>query len=110
MEKAMMRKRIVVLVVSLLLMVVPLMQSHAAPVVPKEDAASARLKVPQGFAVRLYATNLNIPRLMTVGTDGTLYVAERGAAQITRLEDKNGDGIAEAITPTATQLKGVHNL
>jgi glucose/arabinose dehydrogenase len=87
----------------------PLLHSQAAPIVPPADAASARLKVPQGFAVRLYATGLNGPRLLTVGVDGLLYVAEREAAQITRLEDKNGDGIAEAKTAAATQLKGVHN-
>src|SRR6187431_2205908 len=33
------------------------------PVVPPPDAASARLQVPAGFAVRIYASGLQEPRL-----------------------------------------------
>ena len=46
------------------------------PVVPPPDDVSARLVVPEGFAVRAYAKGLSRPRMMTVGADGALYVAE----------------------------------
>ncbi|MCX6044528.1 MAG: PQQ-dependent sugar dehydrogenase [Chloroflexi bacterium] len=81
-----------------------------APVVPAEDAASARLKVPEGFAVRIYAKDLDEPRLMTLGPDGYLYVAERGANSVVRLTDANNDGLADENQVIATGLDGVHSL
>ncbi len=81
-----------------------------APVVPPEDTASARLKVPDGFAVRVYAKGLDEPRLMTLGTDGTLYVAERGANAVVRLVDANQDGLADENLVVAKDLDGVHSL
>jgi glucose/arabinose dehydrogenase len=84
-------------------------QPAAPPVVPPEDAASARLQVPAGFAVRIYA-QLDNPRLMTVGPDGHLYVAERGARAVVRLPDRDGDGLADAREVVAEGLGGVHNV
>lgn len=80
------------------------------PPVPPADAVSARLSVPQGFAIRLFANSLAGPRLMAVGPDGQLYVAERNAEQITRLPDRNNDGLAETAERVATGLGGVHSL
>lgn len=80
------------------------------PVVPPADAISARLSVPAGFAVRRFAGGLSTPRLMAVGPDGQLYVAERGAGRIARLPDRNRDGLAEAAEVVATGLSGVHSL
>jgi glucose/arabinose dehydrogenase len=78
--------------------------------VPPEDAASQHLKVPAGFAVRIFASGLNSPRLMTIGPDGQLYVAERDAGQITRLPDANNDGLADAKPAVATGLNGPHGI
>jgi glucose/arabinose dehydrogenase len=78
--------------------------------VPPADAASARLKVPVGFAIRIFASGLQGPRLMTVGPDGQLYVAERGAGRVTRLPDADGDGLADARQAVANGLNGPHNL
>ena len=64
------------------------------PIVPPEDHVSARLVVPQGFAVRAFAKGLSRPRLMTVGEDCSLYVAEQGLNQVSRLIDADGDGRA----------------
>lgn len=79
-------------------------------VVPPPDAASARLRVPQGFAVRLYAKGLTGPRLMGIGPDGALYVAARGAGQIVRLADANNDGLADSNQVVASGLNGPHNV
>lgn len=78
--------------------------------VPPPDAASARLQAPAGFAVRLFATGLQTPRLMAVGPDGRLYVAERGAGRVLRLPDRNNDGLADGVEVVATGLNGVHSL
>jgi hypothetical protein len=45
---------------------------------PPPDEASARLTVPARFAVRIFARDLDGPRLMALGPDGQLYVAARG--------------------------------
>jgi glucose/arabinose dehydrogenase len=78
--------------------------------VPPADAASARLKVPAGFAVRIFASKLSGPRLMTVGPDGWLYVAERDGGRITRLPDANDDGLADAKQVVADGLNSPHSL
>lgn len=82
----------------------------SGPVVPPADAASARLKTLQGFAVRIFAKNLVGPRLMTVGPDGALYVAARSGGQIVRLPDANGDGLADAQQVVASGLNGPHSV
>lgn len=84
--------------------------SASRPAVPPPDAISARLSVPAGFAVRGFAAGLSGPRLMAVGPDGQLYVAERGAGRIVRLPDRNNDGLAEPAEPVATGLSSVHSL
>lgn len=81
-----------------------------SPVVPPADAISARLEVAEGYAVRLYASGLNRPRLMAIGPDGELYVAERSANRVVRLADADVDGRADGITAVATNLPGVHSL
>jgi glucose/arabinose dehydrogenase len=78
--------------------------------VPPADAASARLTVPAGFALRIFASGLNGPRLMTVGPDGQLYVAERGAGRVVRLPDIDGDGLADQKQVVASGMNGPHNL
>ncbi|HMQ29660.1 MAG TPA: PQQ-dependent sugar dehydrogenase [Chloroflexaceae bacterium] len=80
------------------------------PVVPPPDDVSARLSVPPGFAVRAFAAGLSAPRLMAIGPDDQLYVAERGAGRIVRLPDRDRDGLADAAEPVATGLGGVHSL
>lgn len=77
---------------------------------PPADAASARLRLPAGFAVRIFASGLSTPRLMTAGPDGWVYVAERGAGRITRLPDANRDGLADAKEAVAEGLNRPHGL
>ncbi len=80
------------------------------PVIPPADEVAIRLQVAEGYAVRLYASGLNRPRLMAIGPDGALYVAERGANRIVRLVDGNSDGYADTPQPVAINLTGVHSL
>jgi glucose/arabinose dehydrogenase len=77
---------------------------------PPADAASARLTVPAGFAVRIFAAGLSGPRLMDIGPDGELYVAERNAGRVVRLPDRNNDGLAEAAEVVASGLSGPHSV
>ncbi|WP_298815672.1 PQQ-dependent sugar dehydrogenase [Chloroflexus sp.] len=79
-------------------------------VIPDPDEVSARLQVADGYVARQYAAGLNRPRLMAIGPDGMLYVAERGANRIVRLPDQTGDGRADEVIAVATNLPGVHSL
>lgn len=83
--------------------------SAAVAPLPAADEASARLQVPDGFAVRLFAQGLGAPRLMTVGPDGLLYVADIDGNRLVRLPDADNDGLADEVQVIAEDLRGVHN-
>ena len=84
--------------------------SPSVPIVPPADEASERLVVPAGFALRIFAEGLNDPRLMTVGADGNLYVAERGKNVVIRLPDGDGDGLADERQVVAEKLNSPHSV
>ncbi len=75
-----------------------------------DDEAAARLQVPEGFALNTYFSGLQEPRLMTVGPDGNLYVAERGSGAVIRLPDADGDGVADERQVVAENLDQPHSL
>jgi glucose/arabinose dehydrogenase len=66
-------------------------------------ALDGRLTAPAGFKVRYFA---RVPgaRGLAVGPDGSVYVSQPGAGQITRLVDANGDGEAESQRVVLTGL------
>ena len=83
----------------------------AALALPPEDEASARLTVPEGFAIRIFADDLNgRPRFMAVSPQGDLYVSLYGGGQIALLADRNGDGLADSTEIVAGGLNGPHGL
>ncbi|MCE7980462.1 MAG: hypothetical protein DYG89_04665 [Caldilinea sp. CFX5] len=81
----------------------------AAPALPPADEASARLQLPEGFVVRIFAEGLGTPRLMTVGPDGLLYVADIDGNRLLRLPDADNDGLADEVVVIAADLPLVHN-
>jgi glucose/arabinose dehydrogenase len=82
----------------------------AGPALPPADDVAARLRVPEGFAVREFAGGLDTPRLMTVGPDGALLVADREAGRVVRLPDGNSDGRADRVETLVDGLRGPHNM
>lgn len=77
--------------------------SNRAIVIPRPSGA--RLRVPEGFEVSLFAEGLEHPRAMVVDADGVVFVAEPNAGKITRLEDADGDGRAESIGTFARDFR-----
>ena len=73
-------------------------------------AGPSQVRVPPGFAVNLFAGDLNGPRFIRFGPDGALYVAERGADRILALSDVDGDGVAERRRVFAGDLNRPHSL
>ncbi len=84
--------------------------ASGSAIVPPADAVAERLQVPAGFAVRLFAEGLSQPRLMTIGPDGTLYVADQRAGTVVRLPDANDDGLADAAEVVVEGLDGAHSV
>ncbi len=68
------------------------------------------LTLPVGFEIELILDGLRRPRFMTQGDDGTLYVAEQEAGQVTSSRDNNGDGKLEKQPFVASDLPIVSSL
>ncbi len=91
------------------------------PALPPPDEAAPRLKVPPGFAIRIFAENLFAgkpilgfgstgPRFMAFGPDGALYVSMTAGGRIVRLADGNGDGLADSVEVVLDDLFLPHGL
>lgn len=61
-------------------------------VAPKEGALP---KVPDGFKVARFVTDLKAPRMLRTAPNGDIFVAESKSDRVTVLRDADGDGRAE---------------
>ncbi|HCS40769.1 MAG TPA: sorbosone dehydrogenase [Anaerolineaceae bacterium] len=78
---------------------------------PAEDEASARLSLPDGFAIRIFAQNLQgKPRFMAFGPDNALYISLTNGGEIMRLPDLNQDGLADSNEVVISGLNQPHGL
>lgn len=71
-------------------------------VVPKPEAA--KLTVPPGFEVTVFAEGFRNARRMALAPNGDVFVAEGTGEQITVLRDADRDGIAEVREVFSTEL------
>jgi glucose/arabinose dehydrogenase len=78
--------------------------------VPLADVPGKSLTLPPGFAVTVFAEGLDGPRMMTLGPDGQVYVAERAAGRILRLPDADQDGRADQVEILADGLSAPSSL
>jgi glucose/arabinose dehydrogenase len=62
-------------------------------------------RVPAGFQVSLFASNLEEPRMVRIAPNGDLFVAESESNRIRLLRDADGDGTPEVVTMFAEGLK-----
>jgi glucose/arabinose dehydrogenase len=67
-------------------------------------APAGEIRLPPGFGISVFVQGLAGPRMMAVGPDKALYVAERGAGRVIRLPDRDQDGIADGIEVVADRL------
>ena len=67
-------------------------------------APAETVSLPQGFGISSFVEGLSGPRMMALGPDGALYVAERGRNRIIRLPDRDKDGVADSIEVVAAGL------
>lgn len=74
-------------------------------VVPMPEGA--RLKVPAGFEVQIWAEGLDAPRWLALTPEGDVLVTETRRNRIQRLRDGDGDGAAEVREVFATADNGL---
>jgi glucose/arabinose dehydrogenase len=66
--------------------------------------AEARLHLPPGFHIGVFASGFDDPRTMILAPNGDVIVAEPGGGKITILRDANHDGVAEQRSTFASGL------
>lgn len=84
-----------------------------SPANPSEVIArpvNATLRVPEGFAVALFADNLPGARWLAVAPNGDVLLAQAKENKITLLRDADGDGTAELRETFADQFERPHGL
>jgi glucose/arabinose dehydrogenase len=85
--------------------------STAEPAQPSQGLPTEKpVALPPGFGISVFAEGLIEPRMMAVGPDGYLYVAERSANRIIRLPDRDGDNVADGVEVAAGGLKAPSSL
>ena len=79
---------------------------EATPQVPPTRVVelAEAITLPPGFGISVFTSGLRGPRMMALGPDGQLYVAERGAGRIVRLPDRDADGVADGVEIVAEGL------
>ncbi len=84
---------------------------HVLKPVPLEWSAErmARLALPQGFDINIYARDLQNARMMRVADDGTLYITRRKQGDVLMLQDTTGDGAADMrrVVAQKDQMHGI---
>jgi len=68
------------------------------------------VRLPAGFSIGVFAQGLENPRMLAIGPDGALYVAERGAGRVVRLPDADGNGQADRVEALAEGLESPSSL
>ena len=63
----------------------------------------SQLSLDEGFNISIFAENLNAPRQMAEGKNGTIFVGERGG-QIVALRDTDNNGVADSKIIIANDL------
>lgn len=76
---------------------------------PIDANAAARLRVPQGFRVAMFARDLRDPRMLVVADDGTVYVSRWQSDDVVALRDTDGDFVADRMSVVA-RLDQAHGL
>ena len=84
---------------------------HVIKPVPLDwsEERMARLALPEGFAISVFARDVENPRMMRVADDGTVYVTRRELGDVMMLRDTDGDGMADE-TKVVAQKEQMHGI
>lgn len=81
-----------------------------APPSPPPLPATEDLKLPPGFSISVFASDLAGARLMAFSPDGVLYVARQSKGEVIALPDANHDGRADRAEVVLSNLTRPHSL
>lgn len=90
--------------------------SHSAALAAQTETAEtahptlADIRVPKGFHVETFASDLQEPNALVFDDAGNLYYTELVDGNVVRLSDTNGDGKADAKTVFASGFKNPRGL
>jgi glucose/arabinose dehydrogenase len=65
---------------------------------------TAEIRLPPGFSLSVYASNVPGARSMALGAKGTLFVGTRDAGKVYAVIDRNGDNTADEVITIASGL------
>lgn len=68
------------------------------------------LKIPDGFALHIYARDIRAPRVLAIDPSGRLVVSLTDAGQVVALPDENVDGISDKTVILLSGLARPHGL
>jgi glucose/arabinose dehydrogenase len=70
---------------------------HVLKPIPLEwsEERMGRLALPEGFAISVFAKDLQNPRMIRIADDGTVYVTRRELGDVLMLKDEDGNGRAD---------------
>ena len=74
------------------------------PLPPIGDPRLARIELPPGFHIRVYAAGTGGARSLSLGAEGTLFVGTRSHGRVYALRDEDGDHKAERVVTLARGL------
>lgn len=75
----------------------------------REDMLN-RLKVAEGYTVKIAATGLGKPRMMAAGPDGSLYITRRDQGDVLLLSKPGKDNRFTSLNTVVTKFSGVHGI
>jgi len=75
-----------------------------------EPALLARITLPPGFAIGVFASGLGHPRMLAVAENGDVYATRPATGDVVLLRDRDGDGRAEETRTALAGLPGVHGI
>ena len=70
----------------------------------KDDPQLSKLKLPEGFSISFFATDVNNARSLALGDNGTVFVGNRKGKNVYALVDADGDGVAEKKYTVANDM------
>lgn len=83
---------------------------HVPTFVAPTPDRMARLTLPAGFRLNVFARDLGSPRMIAVSGDGIVFVTRPGAGDVLALADTNDDGEADRRSTFVQGLPGVHGI
>jgi glucose/arabinose dehydrogenase len=85
-------------------------QNPSSQTQPAAPAQPADLKVPDGFKISVFASDVPSARLMAFSPDGVLYVARQMRGDVVALPDLDKDGRADKMETVASGMTRPHSL